>query len=479
MAAVAAVAIAVPVLGAGQPDARTTDVEPTVADGRSDPEVEVTLLDGLDIAREDAGLAPLTPHPELARLARGWAAVMATTEETAEDLADCADLDSQLPGPVWHPTDPHLDLSSTYLGELGEVVGCYADEVDAASFLERRLVDEQHAAELLEPDWRFHGAGAVGSASGATFVAIVLADGTLPLRDAAGIDAALAASSSRPAGDDATVVLAGAGEASGPLLAAPIAEDRVHVLFTDRPAAPETDPILAVRTRHAIDRTTGGEGRVLLLGDEDATSARAERELDAVGYRVERFLASGFGVDPSAPVVAVTDAAGSVHEPAITALAEARVTLGRGDGRFDPGASITRGEVAAFIARSLGLPPGPAGAFPDTDGHVHAAAIDAVAQAGIVSGFVDGTFGPNALVSRGQLATMLSAAFDVPAVPPPSRFADVDGTTHAAAIDAIADLGSIRGFSDGTFRPNATATRGQVATMLFNTVVLADGEVAR
>lgn len=50
--------------------------------------------------------------------------------------------------------------------------------------------------------------------------------------------------------------------------------------------------------------------------------------------------------------------------------------------------------------------------------------------------------------------------------PPEPSFSDTAGTTHEAAIERLAELGIIGGYSDGTYRPNATLTRGQAASIL-------------
>jgi hypothetical protein len=139
-AAVVVGVVAGPVLGSGQPVRSTSDADRAAADAAALPADEVTLLDGLAAARAAEGLAAVDHHPEPARLARDWAQVMADAE-TLDEIAICADLDDPAPGPVWHPQDPHLDLATSYLGDLGEVVGCFADEVDAEAFLANRLAD--------------------------------------------------------------------------------------------------------------------------------------------------------------------------------------------------------------------------------------------------------------------------------------------------------------------------------------------------
>jgi hypothetical protein len=66
--------------------------------------------------------------------------------------------------------------------------------------------------------------------------------------------------------------------------------------------------------------------------------------------------------------------------------------------------------MATFLARALHLAPNPVVPFSDVVDNGHAAGIGAVAAAGIASGFSDGTYRPNASVTRGQMATFLFRA---------------------------------------------------------------------
>lgn len=469
VAAVVAV-VAGPVLGSGQPVRSTSDADRAAADAAAAPADEAAMLDGLAAARDADGLAPVDHHPEPARLARDWAQVMADAEEL-DELATCADLDDPAPGPVWHPQDPHLDLATIYRGDIGEVVGCFADEVDAEAFLANRLADLEHAGELLEPTWRHVGVGAVTAPSGATFAAVVLMDGTAASPDRRGIAQLLAATGDRVAGGDDALLLAGSGAVTDLLRAAPLAGGAAAVLATDRATAAESDPVLTGRVRHRIDQLTAGTGRVLVVGGEDVLSARAAAELEAVGYDVPRVVATHFGADPSSPVRMPSDVSDGPHAPAIGALTEARVLIGRSDGRFVPSGTLTRAQLATVLARSLDLFPVGDQPFDDATGSVHADAIAAAAAAGIVEGFEDGTFRPRQPVTRGQLASMIARAHGLtaPAELPPHP--DIAGSVHTDAIAAVIDAGIVRGFADGTFRPQATATRAQTATFVLNSLL--------
>jgi hypothetical protein len=163
-----------------------------------------------------------------------------------------------------------------------------------------------------------------------------------------------------------------------------------------------------------------------------------------------------------------TDVCGTAHELSTLAIAGLGITTGYPDRSFRPNISVTRGQMATFLANALELPLDQSAAratFSDVAGGTHEAAIGALVTGRITSGFPDGTFRPNEHVSRGQMATFLATGFDLPDSTV-VRFRDVDGTTHVKGINAVATAGVAGGFSDGTYRPGSLVTRGQMATFL-------------
>lgn len=68
--------------------------------------------------------------------------------------------------------------------------------------------------------------------------------------------------------------------------------------------------------------------------------------------------------------------------------------------------------MASFLQRSLDLPPAQNSRFNDTADSTHAGAINAVAEAGIAGGYSDGTFRPQESVTCAQMASLLARAFN-------------------------------------------------------------------
>jgi len=115
--------------------------------------------------------------------------------------------------------------------------------------------------------------------------------------------------------------------------------------------------------------------------------------------------------------------------------------------------------------------------FNDLVGHWSAPFVEALAEKNLVKGFIDGTFQPDTQVTRAQFAALVAASFSAQkAVRPITRFKDVSASFWAArAIRQAQTQGFISGFPDGTFRPNAPMTRVQTIVALANGLLLKGG----
>lgn len=193
------------------------------------------------------------------------------------------------------------------------------------------------------------------------------------------------------------------------------------------------------------------------------------------------------------PVAAATqpggsfiDDDGSVHEPAIEAIRAAGITAGCdpvGD-RFCPEASVTRAEMAAFVIRALGQDEltGVEASFSDVGtGRWYFGPVERLAALGISLGYPDGTFRPDAPVSRGEMAVFLMRALGAePVEPLTGVFADVDAAAfHAGAVERIFELGVTLGCSTAPLRycPAGAVSRAEMASFLARAFELAQTPV--
>lgn len=105
--------------------------------------------------------------------------------------------------------------------------------------------------------------------------------------------------------------------------------------------------------------------------------------------------------------------------------------------------------------------------FIDVNNHWAYSAIKRVYNRGLMLGVSDTRFAPNQALSRAMLVTVLYRLADEPDVTADNPFTDVPaGQWYTNAVIWAAANGIVSGFGDGTFRPNAPATRAQAAVML-------------
>lgn len=108
----------------------------------------------------------------------------------------------------------------------------------------------------------------------------------------------------------------------------------------------------------------------------------------------------------------------------------------------------------------------PAPAFKDTGGHWARSAINSLAVRGVVNGFPDGTFGPDQVVTRAQFVSLLAAALQWPAPESAPTFKDSVPDWARPAVAAAVSRGVVSGYPDGTFAPDARITRSEMAVMI-------------
>ena len=167
----------------------------------------------------------------------------------------------------------------------------------------------------------------------------------------------------------------------------------------------------------------------------------------------------------------------SVHAESIEEVAALGITVGTTPTMFSPDQAVSRGQMATFLTRTWEAagrecPTSGVGFFDDVaSGSTHVRGIDCMSALDVARGTAARMFAPSESVSRGQMATFLARAWEAAGRECPADtglpFDDVPaGSTHAAGISCMSALGIARGAVDGTFSPSATVTRAQMATFL-------------
>ncbi len=190
---------------------------------------------------------------------------------------------------------------------------------------------------------------------------------------------------------------------------------------------------------------------------------------DGTLYVVEVFMHSKQPKNAFKPPFADDD--GSVHEADIARLYELGVTRGCAPERYCPERPVTRGELATMLVRTFELVGSSSGEFTDTADSEHAGAIAVLADAGITKGCGPAHFCPDRSVTRGELATFFTRLLGLP-LGIEVGFVDVAGSEHGSAIGALAASGITRGCTDDRFCPDSPVTRGQLASFLVRALEL-------
>ncbi|WP_336787465.1 S-layer homology domain-containing protein [Paenibacillus sp. MMO-177] len=141
-----------------------------------------------------------------------------------------------------------------------------------------------------------------------------------------------------------------------------------------------------------------------------------------------------------------------------------------GDTYLKPDLSISRAEFVSILVRALGLTTEEAGkSFADVpNGKWYSEPIRIASSLGVVNGLTDTTFGPNELVKRGEIATMVVRAFEssVKFEGEAKSFSDVPEYFATPFIAKASQAGIVRGATATTFKPYANATRAEAVVMI-------------
>ena len=206
--------------------------------------------------------------------------------------------------------------------------------------------------------------------------------------------------------------------------------------------------------------------------------------VEVTGRQGDRFTVRVGTAQPGQPVRLVCgtrfagrfcDEDGSVHERSIEKAAEWGITVGCGGDRFCPGEGISRRQMAAFLYRAAqwtyGRPEDPAGRAALNDVPFNAW-YRPFAEWAVETQVMDAPFGafqPNRLVTRGEMAEMLTAAFEhLSPVAAQGLFTDMENSPvrTANAAEALYGAGVAKGCSTHPrqFCPDQPVTRAQMAS---------------
>ena len=173
---------------------------------------------------------------------------------------------------------------------------------------------------------------------------------------------------------------------------------------------------------------------------------------------------------PYVPVIPTPTPTPTPAKPALNTADHYAYLMGYPDGTVRPGGSITRAEATTIFFRLLTEESrsqfwATENRYSDVSaGRWYNNAVSTMTRAGIVNGYPDGTFRPNAPITRAEMAKIIAlfAKLDKTA----DRFPDTAGHWAEAYIRLAAGNGWIEGYPDGNFRPDRSITRAETVTLV-------------
>ncbi|WP_083635527.1 S-layer homology domain-containing protein [Peptoniphilus porci] len=139
------------------------------------------------------------------------------------------------------------------------------------------------------------------------------------------------------------------------------------------------------------------------------------------------------------------------------------------DGTFKPSKEVTRAEAVRMFVKLVNngeeLPSNPKTSFKDANNAWYSDEINYAVSKGFIKGYSDNTFKPNQAITRAEFAQMISV-FVKDGYPGTGSFKDVKGHWASDAINELYGNKNIKGYSDGTFKPDQKLTRAEAVTIL-------------
>lgn len=214
--------------------------------------------------------------------------------------------------------------------------------------------------------------------------------------------------------------------------------------------------------------TVDENGNITLVGKGTAT---VKVKVNGVVKNIPVTVKEATATPTPVPTVKPTEA------PVINTEYTKPYASGYDDGSFLPNNNITRGELAAMIARlSYGddLPDGMYQAsFPDVDSDAwFNKYIGYLEDKDVLSGYEDGTFRPMDTITRGEISAVIARAQRYDLISYNGIFTDVTENDWAKDyIETLADKNIVSGYEDGTFGPYSPLTRAEAVAIINRVLV--------
>ncbi|MGB4039247.1 MAG: S-layer homology domain-containing protein, partial [Bacillota bacterium] len=176
------------------------------------------------------------------------------------------------------------------------------------------------------------------------------------------------------------------------------------------------------------------------------------------------------GVCPTALLAqALSDVGEHWAKEAINLWTARGIVKGYEDGTFGPDRFITRAEFAALLNRTFGFTTVSPKEFPDvSDTAWYAEEVAKAAGAGYMEGYEDGSFRPDNNITRQEAALVFARIYNLEQIDESYDFSDFDSIPDWSrkAVVAVAKAGLMQGYPDGSFGPARNITRAETVSVL-------------
>ncbi|WP_169089781.1 Ig-like domain-containing protein [Paenibacillus sp. PL91] len=173
--------------------------------------------------------------------------------------------------------------------------------------------------------------------------------------------------------------------------------------------------------------------------------------------------------EPPAAPVKFEDLSDHWAKGAVEKLSALNVINGYPDQTFKPEKEMTRAEFVVLLVKALQLKGTGGPSFSDLNGHWAEEAVQTAATLGIIQGVNDSTFAPKQKITREQMAVILVRALKLKTEnEEKTKFVDQSNVSAWAvsSLNTLVGQGIIKGYEDGSFRPDKAMNRGEAASVI-------------
>lgn len=222
-------------------------------------------------------------------------------------------------------------------------------------------------------------------------------------------------------------------------------------------------------TKYTVTYDAGEHGKLDGASSERVESGKNPTKVPSVvadkGYKFVGWTLNGKSVKPASTKITAATKFVAEYE----AADKTTYIQGMDKNHFQPAGNATRGQLATMLARlskDYDASKTYTGKAPDVEnGKWYTNTVNFAINKGIMNGFEDGMFRPTENIRRGEFAAMLARYLGLN-TSSKGHFADVTDHWAAGYINALADAGIVNGFEDGTFKANNLLTRAEAVKMI-------------